>query len=129
VCTILLLVLFFIPIIMLINALSFHLLGHLSPQEIVTTIIEEDQISYSQFFSILVLSPIIEELYFRKILLEELFQQIGSLMVDIDLLILFFNSSFKYFIRSYPLSLRYSSRNYFSNNKICDCLHYCSCFI
>lgn len=77
--TILLLVLLFIPIIMLINALSFHLLGNLSPQEIVTTIIEEDQISYSQIFSILVLSPLIEELYFRKILLEELFQQIGSL--------------------------------------------------
>ena len=28
VCTILLLVLFFVPIIMLTNALSFHLLGH-----------------------------------------------------------------------------------------------------
>lgn len=77
--TILLLVLVFIPIIILINALSFYLLGHLTPQEIVTTIIEKDQISYSQFFSILVLSPLIEEIYFRKILLEELCQQMGSL--------------------------------------------------
>ena len=76
---ILLLVLLFIPVIILINALSFHLLNDLSPQEIVTTIIEEDHISYIQIFSILVLSPLIEELYFRKILLEDLFRRIGTL--------------------------------------------------
>jgi uncharacterized protein len=76
--TILLLILLFIPIIILINALSFHLLNDFSPQKIVTTIIKEDRISYSQVFSILIFSPVIEELYFRKVLLEDLYHRIGS---------------------------------------------------
>lgn len=78
-CSILFLVLLFIPVLILVNALSFHLLKDLSPQEIVTTIIEEDHISYTQVFSILVLSPLIEELYFRKTLLDDLCGRIGSL--------------------------------------------------
>ena len=76
---ILFLILLFIPIIILINALSFYLLNDFSQQKIVTSIIEKDHISYSQVFSILVFSPVIEELYFRKVLLEELYKRIGSL--------------------------------------------------
>jgi membrane protease YdiL (CAAX protease family) len=76
---ILFLILLFIPVIILINALSFYLLNDFSQQKIVTSIIEKDHISYSQVFSILVFSPVIEELYFRKVLLEELSKRIGSL--------------------------------------------------
>jgi uncharacterized protein len=75
---ILFLILLFTPIIIIINSLSFHLLYEFSPQKIVTYINEKAHISYSQIFSILVFSPIIEELYFRKVLLEDLHDRVGS---------------------------------------------------
>ena len=74
---ILFLILLFIPIIIIINSLSFNLLQEFYPQKIVTTIYEDAHISYSQIFSILVLSPVVEELYFRKVLLEDLYERIG----------------------------------------------------
>ena len=77
-CNILFIILFFIPIIIIINSLSFHLLHEFSPQKIVTTINEEAHISYSQIFSILVFSPVMEELYFRKVILDDLYDRIGS---------------------------------------------------
>jgi len=49
------------------------------PQKLVQVMSGENSITYAHIFSILIISPIIEEFYFRKILLEELTEKIGIL--------------------------------------------------
>lgn len=71
--------LLFLPAIILINFLSGCILTEYVPQKLVQVMSGENSITYAHIFSILIISPIIEEFYFRKILLEELTEKIGIL--------------------------------------------------
>jgi uncharacterized protein len=69
----------FLPIIISANILSAHLLSDRVPQKIVQSISSSGNLLIINCFSIIVVSPIVEELYFRKILFQELLHRFGSM--------------------------------------------------
>lgn len=69
--------LIFLPIIALINILSALLLNDHVPQAIVQSINSSERLLFFNYFSIIIISPIIEELYFRKVLFKELHHRLG----------------------------------------------------
>ena len=92
----------FLPFIMIVGTAGEYLLGGFEKQDSVNDLKNRiSELGFSFFFSVLVLSPVFEEFYFRKILLNEICIHYGPFISVLLTAILF--SAIHFNIYAFPI--------------------------
>ncbi len=92
----------FLPFIMIVGKIGEYFLGEFEKQDSVNELKNRfSELGFSFFFSVLVLSPVFEEFYFRKILLNEICIHYGPFISVLLTAILF--SAIHFNIYAFPI--------------------------